>query len=525
MILKGNQRAGGDDLASHLMNLYDNDTMELAQIRGTLAQDLHGALAEFEAYAAGTRCKQALYSLSINPSEPMTRPQYYAAIDRIEDGLGLAGQPRAVVFHVKGGREHCHVVWSRIDTVKMRAVQLSHDHQKLRFIAQELGQELGHQLPDGLARNRGAERFAAGSSIDLRERAQADRAGLSAETRRAEITAAFRESDSAQAFVNALRERGYRLAQGDQRGFVVVDPAGHAHSLTRQIDGARAKDIKAKLSPRTPADLPTVKEARKLIAAEREKQGLDPEGEPHLRRTPAQLKARQAERRAALAAQRQALELKQRQERMALHEAQKRERDKAFARAASAVLALIGKIPVLRTVLGPLYKNPKLNAAERHRLENEVLGRRYERERKNLERRDQALNARGGARRPLARPRPAQARRIQAATAGQSGGAAARGARRKQGGHYGGICARSAGTRAKAKAGCKTKPAARLRIPPRLRIDRETLSSEATIVRINRTELPAALAGLRLLRRMIFATTDSVPVVDGQCGAYRLRRV
>jgi hypothetical protein len=29
--------------------------------------------------------------------------------------LILDGQPRAMVFHVKGWREHCHVVWSRID--------------------------------------------------------------------------------------------------------------------------------------------------------------------------------------------------------------------------------------------------------------------------------------------------------------------------------------------------------------------------------------------------------------------------
>jgi MobA/VirD2-like, nuclease domain len=391
MIVKGNQRSGGDDLASHLMNLYDNDAMELAEVRGTLAQDLHGALAEFEAHAAGTRCKQPLYSLSINPSEPMTRAQYFAAIDRIEDRLGFAGQPRAVVFYVKGGREHCHVVWSRIDTVEMRAVQLAHDRQKLRSVSQELAQELGHQLPDGLARNRGGERFGASSSVSLTELAQADRAGLSARERRADITAAFRQSDSAQAFVNALRERGYRLAQGDQRGFVVVDRAGHVHSLSRQIDGARAKDIKAKLAPRTPADLPTVKEVRQRIAAEREVEGLEPEGEPQLRRSPEQLKARQAERKAALTAQRQALELKQRQERMALHAAQKREKDKPFARAASAVLALIGKMPVLRSVLAPLYKNPKVNAAERHRLENEALDRRYERERKNLERSDQAL--------------------------------------------------------------------------------------------------------------------------------------
>jgi hypothetical protein len=391
VILKGNQRSGGDDLASHLMNLYDNDEMELAEIRGTLAQDLHGALSEFEAHAAGTRCKQPLYSLSINPSEPMTRQQYFAAIGRIEDRLGLHGQPRAVVFHVKEGRHHCHVVWSRIDTKNMRAVQLSHDRQKLRAVAQELGWQFGHELPAGLARNRGGERFGAGKGIGTSELAQADRSGLPAHERRAAITAAFRQSDSAQSFMNALWASGYQLAQGDRRGFVVVDRAGHVHSLSRQIDGARAKDIRAKLAPLNPEDLPTVKETRKRIAAEREDDALDPEAAPHLKRSPEQLKARQVQRRAKLTAERQALELKQRQERMALHAAQKREKERPFARAASAVFALIGKVPVLRSVLGPLYKNPKLNMTERHRLENGALNRRYERERKDLERRARAL--------------------------------------------------------------------------------------------------------------------------------------
>jgi hypothetical protein len=55
MILKGNQRVGGTDLASHLQNEFDNDLVEVAEIRGTVAQDLHGAFGEYEAIAAGTR--------------------------------------------------------------------------------------------------------------------------------------------------------------------------------------------------------------------------------------------------------------------------------------------------------------------------------------------------------------------------------------------------------------------------------------------------------------------------------------
>ena len=79
----------------------------------------------------GTKAKEYLYSLSISPSAPLTRKQYYEAIRTIEHRLGLADQPRAVVFHVKEGREHCHVVWSRIDVEKMRAIHMAHDRRKL----------------------------------------------------------------------------------------------------------------------------------------------------------------------------------------------------------------------------------------------------------------------------------------------------------------------------------------------------------------------------------------------------------
>ena len=51
MILKGNQRAGGDELASHLMNAFDNEHVEVAQVRGTVADDLHGAFGEYEDHA------------------------------------------------------------------------------------------------------------------------------------------------------------------------------------------------------------------------------------------------------------------------------------------------------------------------------------------------------------------------------------------------------------------------------------------------------------------------------------------
>lgn len=66
MIPKGNQRGAGQNLATHLMNSYDNERVEIADMRGAVAQDLHGAFKEWFAQSKATRCREYLYSLSIN---------------------------------------------------------------------------------------------------------------------------------------------------------------------------------------------------------------------------------------------------------------------------------------------------------------------------------------------------------------------------------------------------------------------------------------------------------------------------
>ncbi len=391
MILKGNQRAGGDELATHLMNEFDNERIEVSQVRGTVADDLHGAFGEFEAHAAGTRCREPLYSLSINPSAPISREQYYTAIDRIEQRLGLSGQARAVVFHVKHGREHCHVVWSRIDTAKMRAVQLSHDRQKLRSLARELAQEFGLPLPDGLAEDGGAKRVRK-NDMTQSEKAQAEETGITPGQRRADITDAFRRADSAEAFRAALQEKGYVLAQGDQRSYVVVDRFGKAHSLARQIDGVRTRELKKKLAS-IDGKLGSVDEAkaavgrREAAANARVKQRVT----KRMSELSAQLATRQAARRRKLDSRAQEIATEHAAERMALHAAHKSESDKPFARAAGAIFALFDRVPGLRSVIAPLRRNPKLNPGERHRIERDALDRRHGRESYALDRRYAAV--------------------------------------------------------------------------------------------------------------------------------------
>ncbi len=95
------------------MNVTYNDRVDLHDVRGFMADTLYGAFKETEAMAKGTRCRQYLFSLSLNPLEKsfVSTQGFEAAINEIEQALKLVGQPRAIVFHEKAGRRHAHVAF------------------------------------------------------------------------------------------------------------------------------------------------------------------------------------------------------------------------------------------------------------------------------------------------------------------------------------------------------------------------------------------------------------------------------
>ncbi len=57
MILKGSARAFGGNLATHLLREDQNDHVSVHELRGFVAENLHGAFAEAEAISKGTKCK------------------------------------------------------------------------------------------------------------------------------------------------------------------------------------------------------------------------------------------------------------------------------------------------------------------------------------------------------------------------------------------------------------------------------------------------------------------------------------
>jgi hypothetical protein len=260
MILVGSQRGGASNLARHLLNAMENDHVTVQELRGFVANDLHGALAEAHAISKATQCSQFMFSLSLNPpkGEEASMDALMRAADRAEAALGLQGQPRAVVVHEKKGRRHIHVVWSRIDAESMKAVNLPFFKQRLAALSKELYLEHGWELPDGHKENGWKNPL----NFTLAEWQQAQRIGLDPREVKQIFQTAWRQSDSIPAFRAALEEHGYWLARGDRRGFVAMDVSGEVFSVSRWT-GVKTKELNQRLGD--PGKLPGVDDIRKFV--------------------------------------------------------------------------------------------------------------------------------------------------------------------------------------------------------------------------------------------------------------------
>jgi hypothetical protein len=253
MIIKASQRSGARNLANHLANVQDNDHVTLHEVRGLAGHSLQAALLEIDAVSKGTQCYQPLFSVSFNPPQDaqVSDAQFDAAFAKFEQKLGLTDQPRVVVFHEKEGRRHCHVVWSRIDVDRMRAINMSHFKNKCTDVSRELYLEHGWAMPKGLQNKAERDPFQLKNS----EWQKLKRQGIDPRELKSIIQAAWQLSDNGESFKRALQDSGLFLAKGDKRGFVVVDHTEKVYSLSRH-GGIKAKELKTRLG--SPDDLPSI---------------------------------------------------------------------------------------------------------------------------------------------------------------------------------------------------------------------------------------------------------------------------
>lgn len=408
MIPKGNQRGGGRQLATHLLNQFDNDHVEVLDLRGAVAQDLHGAFHEWYAQSKATKCRKFLYSLSVNPDlakYDLTREQYLDFIARTERSLNLIGQPRAVVFHTKNGREHCHAIWSRIDPDAGKAVHMAHDRFKLQDVAREFARDHGLTLPPGMRKNGHSNKD---KQSNHQEKQQQERSGIPKEEHIKAITAVWQEHNKdPHAFVKALEEKGYHLANGDSGRYVVIDHAGEVHSLYRHIEGMHSKEVKAFLGADYPlGKLRDVETARAAALQGKKEQPAGKEEEPQARHKQPEpdaavrreeLARRHEERRSQLDLKRAEMEKRMGTERQALLDLHTAEKDGVLAARAEkqprGMLAFLSRITGIQAYITARHGRQDAAREQAHKADREALDRRHGRDRQEMERRYASLAA------------------------------------------------------------------------------------------------------------------------------------
>lgn len=265
MIIKSTVRGNGGKLADYLLKDRKNDRTELLEMRGWTAATLKNALLLSEEIArTKTHCEKPFYHVSFRlPSgEALTPEQWEHCADTFEKRLGLKEHHRAMVMHTYKGERHLHVVWDRIDDNTLKATELKYEHLRCKDVARELEREFGLQRVRNEKRD--PERELAAPS--MAEEQQARRKGQDQNRIRSAIREAWERSTDGKGFVAALDERGFMLAQGDQRDYVALDEQGGVYSIGKRTTGATARAVREKLADLDREQIPTVEQARAGLA-------------------------------------------------------------------------------------------------------------------------------------------------------------------------------------------------------------------------------------------------------------------
>ena len=187
------------------------------------------------------------YSLSWSPDEMPSQAQMKEAAYQTLEELGASDHQAMIIAHNDEPHPHIHILVNRVHPEHGIALPESYTRMKLSRWAEAFEKEQG--------------------KIRCKKRVQNNRKrdeGQFVKYQDPVIQRAWSQSDNGKSFAHALKQDGHILARGDRRDFVIVDIQGKVINPARKIEGAKIKDIRAKLADLDPQKLPSVIEARKI---------------------------------------------------------------------------------------------------------------------------------------------------------------------------------------------------------------------------------------------------------------------
>ena len=232
---------------SETLNLRTDDPQAAIAIMAWTARHANELKRAAGYPATGRKLAEPVYqfSLSWHPEEKPDRAEMMQAASDALAHLRMQDRQAIIVCHNDEPQPHIHVIVNRVHPETGRAAGLHRDFLDLSKWAEKWEREHGKIYCEERVKNN--ERRKEGRFVKQRDPA---------------INRAWQASDNGRSFAAALIAEGYFLARGDRREFVIVDPHGKAHNPARQIEGARAKDIRTKLADLDPRALPSAAQAR-----------------------------------------------------------------------------------------------------------------------------------------------------------------------------------------------------------------------------------------------------------------------
>lgn len=205
--------------------------------------------------ATGRKLQQPVLTMAVSWHEDEVPDQAHMLETAQEAvaSLDLSHHEAIYIAHKDEKHAHVHVLLNRVDPNHGKAAKLSFSKRRLQAWALEYEKQQGHiRCPQRLANAEERERNTQKAKQDRKQVKYRDQV----------IRQAWERSDSGKAFVAALEDEGYHLAQGNKR-LVVVDRYGKAHNPTRHLEGVRVKQFRQRLSDLDLSKLPDASAVQK----------------------------------------------------------------------------------------------------------------------------------------------------------------------------------------------------------------------------------------------------------------------
>lgn len=258
MIIKANAHDNSKNLGIYLLDAGENEHVKI--LESSLPNEsvnFEEVALEFEYMAEQARLlsgshkfKYPFLHANLNPTledcEKMSQADFIKSVDILEKNLDLVGHKRLVVQHIKNGRKHIHVAWSRIDPKTDRLKAFNFTNYKCLEAQKQISQKLNiRYIPIGKYKNFSNLDYAKGGKNVLPS-----------------LEAAWRASDDGMSFKNALEQEGFILARG-RRGLVVITETGKQMVVSRVLKHARisSSEIRARVDSFL-SELPSLEEAK-----------------------------------------------------------------------------------------------------------------------------------------------------------------------------------------------------------------------------------------------------------------------